>query len=349
MTDQGFQRGTRKPRFLGDDRSDTLPPVLVYCGIDEAGYGPLLGPLCVATTAFVVADHNPASGAPDLWSLLSAGVCRKTTDRRRRVAVDDSKKLKGAADGAAHPLRHLERGVLSFAGLEGDIPPTDAALFARLEASVTTAVPWYAGASALPVAHAADELGIAAAQLRRAARTAGVSCAMLRCEAIDAAPFNERLAMTRNKATVNFDAVVRHIERIWRSFPQEHPRVVVDRQGGRTGYRGPLALCFPDAEIVVLAETERVSRYRLMRDGSTITLSFETESEVAHLPVALASMIAKYTRELWMLRLNRWFGAQRPGVRPTAGYVQDGRRWLDEMAPVLAELAIDRGSLVRNG
>ena len=44
--------------------------VLIYAGIDEAGYGPMLGPLCVASSVFVLDEHDPAGGPPDLWRLL---------------------------------------------------------------------------------------------------------------------------------------------------------------------------------------------------------------------------------------------------------------------------------------
>jgi len=44
--------------------------MLIYAGIDEAGYGPMLGPLCVAGSVFVLPDHDPAAGAPKLWSTL---------------------------------------------------------------------------------------------------------------------------------------------------------------------------------------------------------------------------------------------------------------------------------------
>ena len=105
-------------------------PMLVYAGIDEAGYGPMLGPLCVACTAFVLEQYEPAEGPPNLWTLLAGAVCRKSSDKKRRIAVDDSKKLKGAADGASHPLRHLERGVLSFCPGADPLPPTDDRLLA---------------------------------------------------------------------------------------------------------------------------------------------------------------------------------------------------------------------------
>ena len=88
-------------------------------------------------------------------------------------------------------------------------------------------------------------------------------------------------------------------------------------------------------------------RYRLDRAGTELTVSFTTEAEAAHLPVALASMIAKYVRELLMLRMNRFFRGHLPELKPTAGYYEDGRRFVRDIEPVIETLGVDRGSLVR--
>ena len=65
-----------------------------------------------------------------------------------------------------------------------------------------------------------------------------------------------------------------------------------------------------------------------------------------HAPVALASVLAKTVRELFMESLNTWFAEQVPGVRPTAGYPQDARRFLEDVASVL-DRAAPRSQLVR--
>jgi hypothetical protein len=123
---------------------------------------------------------------------------------------------------------------------------------------------------------------------------------------------------------------------------------MIDRQGGRSFYREPLALAWPHASIRILGETPRISRYRLEFPEGPVTLSFEAESELAHLPAALASMTAKLVRELHMARLNRFFGSRIPDLRPTAGYVQDGRRFVQDVDPLLRELELDEGRLVRS-
>lgn len=336
--------------------------MLIYAGIDEAGYGPMLGPLTVACTAFVLETHDPEAGAPNLWKILNRGVCRKRRDTRKRIAVDDSKKLKGANDGKVHPLTHLERGVLAFLANRdpntdptcdesGARPETDDALFERLNVEVE-ATPWYTSPSTLPLTTGGDQMGIAGSVLRRTLNDAGVSCEMIQCEAIDAGPFNEQVQRMGTKAAVNFCSAARLLESVWRRWPDDHPRVIVDRHGGRTHYRNELQMVFPDASIQILAESEAVSRYRLHRahrgDDSHMTISFVKEGDQKHFPVALASMTAKYVRELLMLRMNRFFTSQLPELKPTAGYFADGRRYMRDVAEVVDRLGVGRDRLVRS-
>jgi ribonuclease HII len=332
--------------------------MLVYAGIDEAGYGPMLGPLCVACAAFVVDDHDPAAGAPDLWKRLDDAVCREKRDPRKRIAIDDSKKLKGAnSSKTIHPLRHLERGVLALLMQDADPIADDGALLRRLGAAAADE-PWYASTTPLPVAESAEQLRIDAARLKRAMTAAAVRCELLACEAIDAAPFNHAVRRMGRKSAVNLGAAMRHAETIWQRWPDDHPRVIIDRQGGRTHYLRELQLAFAGAHVRIIAESEAVSRYELARGGtvdeggtrqggSKLTVTFLPRADGRHLPVALASMIAKYTRELLMGRLNRFFSAHLPELKPTAGYVTDARRYLRDIGDLLGELGVERHRLVR--
>ena len=373
--------------------------MFIYAGIDEAGYGPMLGPLCIGCAAFVIPDHDPDQhGRIDLWKRLGRAVCKKKSDRRKRIAIDDSKHLKGANNGPTHPLLHLERGVLAFVatgrtdapagkgtyepgapatapfgirtldrataplatgGARGSsgppgsprssLPASDTDLFARLGVTLPDE-PWYASTTPLPVANHADQLRIAASRLHRALSDEGVELCMrsIGCEAVDAAAFNREVDQTGTKAAVNFAAAMRHVESIWRAYPDDHPRIIIDRHGGRTHYRQELQTAFPETFISIIAEEPAISRYRLERGGSHITISFITEAETGHLPVALASMIAKYVRELAMGRMNRYFQALAPELKPTAGYVQDARRYLADLEPVLAARRIDPSCLIRS-
>src|SRR5690606_5725600 len=92
----------------------------IYAGIDEAGYGPLLGPLVVGRCVLALPDLPGDAKAPDLWAMLERAVCRTLTGRKGRIAVNDSKKVHTPSAG----LTHLERGVLAFAALGDHLPAT---------------------------------------------------------------------------------------------------------------------------------------------------------------------------------------------------------------------------------
>src|SRR5262245_6106954 len=75
-------------------------------GIDEAGYGPNLGPLVMTSVACRVPDE--LRGA-DLWQVLRPAVRRCEDDGDAPLVVDDSKAVYGTAQG----LKVLESNVLA--------------------------------------------------------------------------------------------------------------------------------------------------------------------------------------------------------------------------------------------
>lgn len=345
---------------------------LIYVGIDEAGYGPLLGPLCVGAVGFRVEGWREGEAAPDLWEVLGEAVCRSGSDRARRIAVEDSKKLKLANSSTTkHPLHHLERGVLAFAasigcaegwGGGGGGVGTDTEYFRRMGAEMPSEA-WYAGVPIeWPVGESREQIAIAANTLRRALARAGVSVQMMACEAIFEGQFNELVELTGTKASTTEAGLTRHLRMVWERFARGGGgeageggdgggggvRVVCDRQGGRTQYGPTLSRMFPEAVVRTLTETERQSRYEVVCEGAVpkrMVVSFMTEAETAHLPVALASMVAKLTRESFMARLNRYWCERLPELKPTAGYRQDGWRWLEDLERVLTDS--ERTAMIR--
>ncbi len=326
--------------------------MLIYAGIDEAGYGPMLGPLCVGAAVLVFDDIDPASGAPDAWSMLDGAICRRRRDKHHRIAIDDSKRLKSAGHGPP-ALRHLERGVLAFhCAMAPDGPVaqgrawTDTALLDALGATAPSR-PWSGETARLPLSNDLDALRIDGARLRRTLAECHARCDWIACRSIDAGTFNDRTDL-ESKAAVNFATAMTLVEAIIERSGADHPRILIDRHGGRLHYRQDLQRCFGDARIQVLAEDQALSRYRLRMHSGAATITFASASDRRHLPVALASMIAKYVRELHMLRLNRWFTKRMPDLRPTAGYIEDGRRWIEDVEPLLASEGLERRVLVRN-
>ncbi len=315
--------------------------MLVYAGIDEAGYGPMFGPLCVGASVMILEQYDPANGEPDLWDILSDAICKKRSDRRKRIAVNDSKKLKSGSTPKG--LKHLERGVLSFLANQ---PTSDSDFFASIDCALPKK-PWTTLETKLPLAMDPSALQIDIACLARNLKQSGVRCDWLACKAIDVKDYNERTSLA-SKAALNFATAMQLVESITMKYPSEHPRIMIDRHGGRIRYRQDLQQAWPEAKIQILVENIEMSRYRLTIDGRKVTMTFASKSDEKHMPVALASMVAKFTRELHMLRFNKYFATLVPDIKPTAGYVQDGRRFLKEIEPILDENNLAREFLIRN-
>ncbi len=328
----------------------------IYAGIDEAGYGPLLGPMTIACTEW---STDEALGKwPDLWKELSSAVCKRPTDHKGRIAIDDSKTLKGAKEAKTHPLRHLERGVLStLAAMTRPVRDQETELFPLLESNLlkllgcgpADALPWHKELSTtlLPVATTADELRVAANRLHLAFMESGARMLRNRCTIIEPEELNEFAKVTGSKSAVSELALLRLLCELREKYMDAELCVACDRQSGRTRYLQPLQRAFPEAMIRIHEENDRQSRYQVIDGKQNMFISFETESEQRHLPVALASMTAKYMRELSMRRMNAFFRHVIPGIVPTAGYVEDGRRFLEVIRPHLTALGLEIDRLVR--
>ena len=328
--------------------------MFVYVGIDEAGYGPRFGPLVVGqcTLAIPALPAYPASEPPRLWQRLSKAIGRSLRGAKGRLVVADSKKVKTKASG----LRHLERGCLAFAGLAG-AEAGDVGAWLDLLGCVDhrdgVCPPWYAADARrpwqpLPSTVSAGEAAIDRSVLLSTCRRIGVACPGLGAAVVFEKAFNERLAVTRSKAALSFEHVARHLDRAWREHGEDGPLVVVDRQGGRSDYRELLSMTIPSAAIAVVEQSPERSRYELAAGGRRMHVWFETEAEDRHMPVAVASMVSKYTRELLMQRLNGYFAEAVPGVAPSAGYGVDGNRFLRDVEPHMPGLGLSMESLRRD-
>ncbi|MBY0261256.1 MAG: hypothetical protein K2Q20_02880, partial [Phycisphaerales bacterium] len=348
----------------------------IYVGIDEAGYGPLLGPLCVGMAALRLDrwDAEGGGAAPDLWTTLGGAVCREASDKARRIAVNDSKALKLANSSAKkHPLTHLERGVLAFvlcreseeACAELSECPSSDGEFLGLVGAECPPQAWYgegpeagAAGSVFPVGHTREQIAIARSVLGAELERAGVAVLEMNCRVIDEHAFNEIVERAGTKAATTELGLSEHLQTAWERWGAVGVsdggavRVVCDRQSGRADYTSLIQRALPGAEVRETHRSAEASRYEVRGDGAggelrLMHVLFLTESEKQHLPVALASMLAKLTRETLMGRLNRHFAARMPELKPTAGYRQDGWRWIEEGVRGGAIGADERKALIR--
>jgi hypothetical protein len=110
-----------------------------------------------------------------------------------------------------------------------------------------------------------------------------------------------------------------------------------DRHGGRRRYAALVAHPFGATLVQPVEETAERSAYELPAAACRVEFCVGGESR---LPVALASMTAKYVREVAMRGFNDHWSARCPGLAPTAGYPVDAARWRRE-----APAAVDRAGV----
>jgi hypothetical protein len=157
-------------------------------GIDEAGYGPNLGPL-VMTAVACRTEQEPG----ELWKVLRPVVRRQGERDDGRLVIDDSKRVHAAGlhvlEGAVRAA--LDRAAESLADCIDALSPQSHPEL-RCE-------PWYTGQTALPVEADAVRCTEAAVRFRTGLPVAELSA---RCVIVCPERFNQILDRWESKAAV---------------------------------------------------------------------------------------------------------------------------------------------------
>jgi hypothetical protein len=313
-------------------------------GIDEAGYGPNLGPLVMSAVACRVPDGLART---DLWSVLASAVRREGERHDGRPLVADSK----VVHSGPHGLAALEVGVLGSVRPEahdglltlhrylGWLSPTSDA-----ELSGET---WYSGQTALPSATTADGCAAAAAQFGIVCRGRGLEWGSARSVVVCPARFNQITEAWGSKGAVLGEGLTELVRWAWDLAGDDAVLIMVDKHGGRNTYAPMLQNAVPAGMIVAEREGMQRSTYRLLGGPRPMGFTFQPRADSEHFLVALASMVSKYLRELLMGEFNAFWQQRVPGLKPTAGYPGDAMRFLDAIRPKVAELGLAEATIWR--
>jgi ribonuclease HII len=303
-------------------------------GTDEAGYGPNLGPLVVAATVWEVAGGAEAAEA----------ALERATAEAGRLWGDSKAIFRGGAGFAA-----LERGALAgFAVVSGGLPDSGRSFAAALGATAGQADPEPQSAVfdalCLPRGDRAAECLAAASDVARGLARVGVCLRLVRARVIQPREFNRLLDAGLNKSDILSQATLDLAAPLVAEAGSAPVLVWCDRHGGRRRYSAVVSRSFAAPLVQAVTETPQRSVYRIPDLDCRIEFCVRGESR---LPVALASMTAKYVRELSMHAFNAFWGERQPGLRPTAGYPLDAARWRDEAAPAVRAAGVGWDDLWR--
>ena len=313
-------------------------------GVDEAGYGPNLGPLVIGATLWRAPDE--LAGADWYNVLRSAIACEPRAAANGKIAIADSKLLYKPGGG----LALLERGVLAALAVCGRAPQTWRGAWSRLAPDCESdfdGAPWHDGYDReLPCDATIDEVACAAAALAECLRACGVELLTVRSCAVFPERFNSAVRQHGNKSAALSKLTLELVRTLIEPLDDEAIIVRCDKHGGRDRYGPLLQETFPEYLVEVRHEGRAQSKYAWGPPGRRVEIDFSVGGE-SFLPSALASMTAKYLRELAMQAFNRYWLAHLPHLKPTAGYPLDARRFKAEIEPAQRELGIADGLLWR--
>ena len=340
-------------------------------GMDEAGLGPNLGPFVVAVTVWDVPRQF------DFWQSFAEVLTNQPKTDDCRLHIADSKQVFTPHRG----FGALERGVLAALRLTGASPASHDELIECLRPDENSLPPMPRGplrtlslfddeeledVAPMDLVSADGELGSTSDPCLRpwyrehpvdlpfedhdfdvvehwqtCCEQLGARLIAVKATVVEPCRFNQLVNDYQNKSLVVSRLAFQLLRSVW-DPSQGDTLVVGDKHGGRNRYQELLSEILDGQRIKCLEESAELSRYRV---GKT-EMRFQPRAE-EYGPVALASMTAKYLRELAMTRFNRYWARHVDGLKPTQGYPTDAVRFHRQISDAQQRLGISNQILWR--
>jgi ribonuclease HII len=276
---------------------------MLVVGIDENGLGPLLGPLVVTAVAF----ETPSYDRDTFWRAV-----------KEILPADDSKKLFSRSS-----LKSAEKATLSWLGAFG----VEVTSHGDLAAQICLTPPF-----SLPRGHAACEgcrpgtenLPVwtdyvdlePVGRARRSYDRLDIRPAFVRAFSVCPGIYNAATSNPdMNKFRLDFQLMMELVKALSKHCGSDGEILALCGKVGSTRYYGPWLEAAGIGAWTAEEEDREISSYQVPSVGK---ISFIKDGDGSHLPVAVASMVGKYLRELAMRDLNRSLAL--PGIRPASGY-----------------------------
>lgn len=301
---------------------------MLVVGVDENGLGPRLGPLVATAMTLEV------RGSYDAGRLRRRGLA---------LGVTDSKQVSGFGN-----MAFAESVALALVERSEGVPMSDAdAFLAALCLDPRSALPCpdhgtarqcWSQSVGLPAFGGDPAEGREV--LRKLEGRGTVRLRRVRSAVACSGVLNRELEGGRNKLRVDlalFEGLVLDARRACLE--------PVDAVCGMVGGIRDYVEYFSRFSRAVTTSARKGRREYAVPDVGNVR--FEVDADRRHLPVALASIVGKYVRELWMHRMHRFY-SQYAQVRPASGYHDPvTRRFMLETLPVRERLGVAKDCFER--
>jgi ribonuclease HII len=317
----------------------------IIAGIDEAGYGPKIGPFVLSSVVMDIPakHHNEAN----IWHIFEDAVSDKIRKRGNRIVVNDSKKIYSQKSG----LRLLEETVLSFIwSTKGKVTRFSDLLkiLSNYNEEVFDKYPWYKGKDLdLPIASNVSAILNYADLIKHTISSQDANILDVKSIFLCAYEINRQIGFMGNKSLLLFDNSVKFLKEIFECFGDREPKVLIDKHGGRNYYHKLLAESFEGCDVKAVSEGNPISTYKISNGRRKMNVSFAEGADSKHFPPALASMFSKYIRELFIRLFNAYWQEKVQDIKPTAGYPEDAKRFLSQIQNTKNKLGISDDILIR--